>query len=236
MGRNNIEYIFGGGDNSRFAWLQKALLGDIQTSIDGSTSLLQTARDSGITDVVGAGNLSIPILVSTALELSAALFTGSTPYPDRSKYQADQNVRKFVRQYLPSSQVARIILLFWDGVRNGIDHVFSPRTISHAGKQMRFRFYVQDHTVPSEISKDGSGYLIMVNSIEFYQIVKQAIGSYESDLRVKEKLQKKFRRASESIESHVTELKGNKKGNDLISEFEYLNRKMKANNHVPLFK
>jgi hypothetical protein len=56
------DYIFGnqiGPITNRFGWLEGALMGDIQTIVN--------TNQNGRHLVVGGGNLSIPILVCTAL-------------------------------------------------------------------------------------------------------------------------------------------------------------------------
>jgi hypothetical protein len=81
--------------------------------------------------VQGGGNLSIPILVCTGLDLASSLYVGMTDYLNHSKYNATVNVEKFINDFFPGC--ARVIpLLVWDGVRNRVDHLFVPKSIQYS--------------------------------------------------------------------------------------------------------
>jgi len=64
----------------RFDWISHCLLGDIQTFLDGVENFTQNKRKFSDNLPRGGGNLSVPILISTALEFVAALYMGKTNY------------------------------------------------------------------------------------------------------------------------------------------------------------
>jgi hypothetical protein len=72
-------------------------------------------------EAYGAGNISIPVLVCTGLELISKLFVGNTS-------NATENVSKFIDEFFPAhgKKIPRIIC---DGIRNGTNHNFSPNSI-----------------------------------------------------------------------------------------------------------
>jgi hypothetical protein len=106
-------YIFAPRDGLGFNWIEQDLLGDIQTFVDGVERYIQD-RSSPDGIPRGSGNLSLPILVCTALELVSALFTGKTVATNNT-----DNVEKFIKKYYPDpyKEIPRI---FWDGIRNGV--------------------------------------------------------------------------------------------------------------------
>lgn len=104
---------------NRFGWLDHALLDDIKTFVNTLQSAPQLVQ--------GGGNLSIPILVCTGLELASSLYVGMTDYLNHSKYNATVNVEKFINDFFPGC--ARVIpLLVWDGVRMGLT-IFSFQSL-----------------------------------------------------------------------------------------------------------
>ena len=64
----------------RFDWIYHCLLGDIQTFLDGVENFTQNKGEFSDNLPRGGGNLSVPILISTALEFVAALYMGKTNY------------------------------------------------------------------------------------------------------------------------------------------------------------
>ncbi len=67
FGNHPGEYVV-----NRLDWLD-ALLSDIRTLIDGYQCLRENSKGS---EAYGAGNISIPVLVCTGLELISKLFVG----------------------------------------------------------------------------------------------------------------------------------------------------------------
>jgi len=103
------DYIF---SEKRFEWIDHALIGDIQTFEDGIKHNYFPPRQFLPTDFPrGGGNLALPILVCTSLDLISALYTGCN--------NATENVKKFIGEYSPGFY-KEFPLIFWNGVRNGI--------------------------------------------------------------------------------------------------------------------
>jgi hypothetical protein len=230
-----LDYIFGNHPaqpiQNRFGWLNASLLGDIQTFIDCIKVFLNGTAKSSQNDVHGGGNLSIPILVCTALELVSALYVGKTKYRSGRGYYATENVETFVNRFFPNHG-KKIPRLLWDGIRNGINHLFNPKPIQYSQTQIRFAFYVQDVLVPSHVTKSQGLVLIKINSIEFYRVLKQAINNYKVELTNNEELQCLFIDAWQSIENHIEDITSNKKAS---TELEYLLEELKHSDTLNLF-
>ncbi len=60
----------------RFKWITDCLLGDIRTFLDGIESYTDNKEKFAGKLPRGGGNLSVPILISTALEFVTALYAG----------------------------------------------------------------------------------------------------------------------------------------------------------------
>lgn len=116
---------------NRFGWLDHALLDDIKAFVNTLQSAPQLVQ--------GGGNLSIPILVCTGLELASSLYVGMTDYLNHSKYNATVSVEKFINDFF-SGCAREIPLLIWDGVRNGVDHLFVPKSIQYSQFTIQFTF------------------------------------------------------------------------------------------------
>ena len=84
----------------RFDWIYCCLLGDIQTFLGGVENFIQNKEIFYDNLPRGGGNLSIPILISTALEFVSALYVGKTSYNDKG-YIATENVKEFIVRFLP---------------------------------------------------------------------------------------------------------------------------------------
>ena len=134
--KDRKDYIFENQSDqpivNRFGWLDHALLDDIKTFVNTLQSAPQLVQ--------GGGNLSIPILVCTGLELASSLYVGMTDYLNHSKYNATVNVEKFINDFFPGC-AREIPLLVWDGVRNGVDHLFVPKSIQYSQFTIQFTFY-----------------------------------------------------------------------------------------------
>jgi len=86
---------------NRFGWFE-SLLSDIRSLIEGG----QRPKNTSVAELegnVGAGNVSIAILVCIGLELASALYSGTTKVKDGS-YHADENVKKFLEAYFPKHE------------------------------------------------------------------------------------------------------------------------------------
>jgi hypothetical protein len=101
--KERFDYIFGNHKDdyitNRFGWLD-ALLSDIRTLIDGGQAFVKDEIKPTLAGSHGAGNVSIPILVCTGLELLSALYVGKTRYMGPSGYNATENVRKFFNHFI----------------------------------------------------------------------------------------------------------------------------------------
>lgn len=65
-------------------WITDCLLGDIQTFLDGIQNRIRE-KHAGKDFSDGFGNLSVPILINTALEFVAALYAGKTEAMEKDK-------------------------------------------------------------------------------------------------------------------------------------------------------
>jgi len=138
------------------------------------------------------------------MELAAALYTGRTSYmTGRRKAVAEDDVAKFIKDFFPSN--AQLIPhVIWDSIRNGISHLFSPKSVKYSGYTVDFMFYVERRTKASHIEIDRTAkYIhININSIEYFQIFERAVSKYEKALRAHDDLQNNFIDAWKSIETH----------------------------------
>lgn len=211
-------------------WLDTALLSDIRSLIKGGLRF-KNANSLLLGGVCGAGNVSIPVLICTGLELAAALYTGKTEYNmGNRKYKASDNVQEFIVQYFPlhTKQIPRIL---WDAIRNGTHHLFLPKDIKRSRKRVRFMFYVDDVRIPSHVTKNRNIIEININSIEFYRILKKALTDYKAELITKPKLQKNFVKAWKSIKPRLV-----KTSSLLSSEIDYLSNQLKNSGKFTLFQ
>jgi hypothetical protein len=87
-----------------FNWITECLLGDIRTFLDGIEHfIIQNKGEPTGKLPRGGGNLSVPILVNTALEFVAELYTGKTDYMKFNtniKFKKDLEVDKKVSEDL----------------------------------------------------------------------------------------------------------------------------------------
>jgi hypothetical protein len=201
-----LEYIFctheGDPIKNRFGWID-ALLSDLETLVVASKESQASTLRSPSELPMGGGNLSIPILICTGLELVSALHAGKTDYPPNAGYNATNNVACFLKEYFPS-HAGMIPRLTWDGVRNGVDHLFIPKSMQHPQTRIQFAFYVQG---PSSVTKDkNNNIIIQINSIEFYNTFRQAINNYKIDLEKKTSYQQRFKDAWNSIENYLRDI------------------------------
>jgi hypothetical protein len=195
-------------NRTRFNWITECLLGDIRTFLDGIEYYIirEKVKPAGKLPR-GGGNLSVPILVNTALEFVAALYAGKTEYIDKNTYSGSKNkiIKGFIERYFPEGY-KEFPLLLWDGVRNGLIHTFSPKPFEYKGSYIRFQFYVDDQNFPSHIEKVNSTIMISINVFELYRVLEKAIEVYRADLENNTVLQDKFFDAWSSIEDHKRDI------------------------------
>ncbi|MGH9987047.1 MAG: hypothetical protein ACRD8W_24135 [Nitrososphaeraceae archaeon] len=227
-----LEYVFCTHQHefiqNRFGWIQDALIEDIQSYIDGTQAILDGKITTG--HHPAGGNLSIPILVCTGLELVSALYVGMTKYLDEKNYRAEDNVAKFIDNFFPE-HLKNIPRILWDGVRNGIDHLFVPKSMQCAQNRIHFNFRREEQN--SDVYPVHDIIIISINVITFHGALRQAIADYKKKLQNDDELQSKFINAWSSIEEyHHSITNDNRKINELNHLIEQLNR----NGRVDLFQ
>ena len=195
--KEKYNYIFSeknsGLSGTRFEWIDHALMGDIQTFVDGIKHNYFPPRQFLPTDFPrGGGNLALPILVCTSLDLISALYTGGN--------NATENVEKFIQKYLPGFY-KEFPLIFWDGVRNGITHKFYPKPFQYKDKTIYFTFFVDPPNVKSQIESKGNIVKIWLNSFELVGILRESIQKYKTDMQKSDPLQTNFIRIFQFLEN-----------------------------------
>ena len=224
-----LDYIFGNHKGeyiaNRFGWLD-ALLSDIRTLIDGGQGFVKGEIKPTLEGSHGAGNISIPILVCTGLELASKLYTGN-------KHNATDSVKKFIQEFFPNDG-KKLPGVLWKGIRNGTNHAFIPNTIEVSKNHFQFSFFVSqsiDKEPPCVTKSNGEIITIYINSIQFYHVLKQAIDKYKSKLETDENLQCDFIAAWRSKQEPY-----NYTNDPLIPiEVRYLLEKLRHSNRLNLF-
>lgn len=211
---------------TRFEWIEKVLFGDIQTFMDGILNYLSQKDKVPMDPPRGGGNLTLPILICTALELASALYAGKSMQKDGRGYNATVNVKQFVIKYFPGF-FPQFPLIFWDGVRNGITHSFFPKYFEYNGKTIGLSFFVDDSKAQSNIREwdiKGSDNIILIaiNSLELVRILKDSIQRYRSDLQNSEDLQNKFIEVFSSFEEDIMNIDKDPKGEEAKKIFDKL--------------
>jgi hypothetical protein len=214
-------------------WLSEALLGDLRTFKDGIELYLKNKTDPSYIEKRGGGNVSFIIPLTTALELASALYAGQTIYKDGNAYNATENVKQFVKRYFPGKG-GQIPLLLWDGIRNGVDHVFVPKKTRRGNDLIEIEFFVDPPNAPSTVEKLDVEICVKINSLEFYDVVEQAINAYKNELQTNGDLQDKFIEAWESIVGYIRDIKEGDE--ERIKEIETLIEELKKSNSFKLFK
>ncbi len=167
----------------RVKWITDCLLGDIRTFLDGIENYTDNKERFAFKPRPrGGGNLSVPILICTALEFVSRLYVGETKFTSREGYNAKENAKKFIEKYFPEKYKA-IPSLLWDGIRNGLVHTFSTKPFKYGNNYIRFQFYVEDRNIPSRIKKVNDTIRICINVFELYRILENAIENYLEELK-----------------------------------------------------
>ena len=226
-----LEYIFCTHQSeyiqNRFGWLHGALVEDIQSYIDGTRAILEGRISTG--NPPAGGNLSIPILVCTGLELVSALYIGRTKYLDEKNYNAEDNVAQFINDFFPDHS-KRIPRVLWDGVRNGVDHLFIPKTMQCAQNKILFNFRRGEQD--SDVYRTQGIICISINVIAFHRTLRQAIEDYKNKLQNDEQLQSKFINARSSIESYHRNITNDTRK---VKELNHIMEELNQNSYVDLF-
>jgi hypothetical protein len=178
------DYVFGRdpsrGDTIRWSWLWDCLLGDMRTMLVGIRHYQQSATRQ-IADGVrlGGGNLSVPILVTTGLELISRLYKGARGDPYH--YNAYENVRAFVEACFPAAS-RRMPWLMWTAVRNGLHHAFRPPSVSDGHTTVSFSFVVERG--PSVVVRPrNDSFYIIISAPDLVHVLEGAFEQYKADLQ-----------------------------------------------------
>jgi len=121
--------------------------------------------------------------------LVSALYVGRTKYLDEKNYNAEDNVAQFINDFFPDHS-KRIPRVLWDGVRNGVDHLFIPKTMQCAQNKILFNFRRGEQD--SDVYRTQGIICISINVIAFHRTLRQAIEDYKNKLQNDEQLQSKF--------------------------------------------
>ena len=78
----------------RFKWITDCLLGDIRTFLDGIENVTDNKDKFAGKLPRGGGNLTVPILINTALELVSELYAGKTKHMLRFSMDLDSGLEK----------------------------------------------------------------------------------------------------------------------------------------------
>lgn len=215
---------------NRFGWLN-ALMSDIQTLVDGFAAFRNGTISSSSRLSLGGGNLAIPILVCTGLELVSALRTGKTKYLYDRQYDPEDNVKVFVTLYFDDN-LKKIPRLIWDGVRNGVDHLFIPKSMQCNQNRIRFNFLI-DSPLQSDVEHSQGIIKVSMDAARFFKAFIKAVDRYRIELIEKEGLQRDFIKAWSSIE----EFNQNITANEIkVKEIDLLLEELNLNGRVDLFE
>lgn len=156
-------------------WIEDWLLGDVRTFLKG-VEVVQGPNPPVHPDgLFGRGNLSVPILLSTATEVLGALHEGKTNCGGRGGYDATRNAAAFIHAYWPTPY-PEFAHLLWDGMRNGLAHTFSAKWFVADGARVDLQFAFEDETV---IQWRGPDHAALVLSVyELYRVVRDAAKEY----------------------------------------------------------
>lgn len=87
-------------NRTRVNWLTDNLLGDIRTFLDGIEYFIIYGKGKPVGKRLrGGGNLSVPILINTALEFVAALYAGKTEAMEKDKKPVFSINRTFEKEF-----------------------------------------------------------------------------------------------------------------------------------------
>jgi hypothetical protein len=242
----DYDYIFSPDPDNlnriRWNWIEQCLLGDIRTFLDGiamcycNEPVKQALTEcDGISR--GGGNLSVPVLIGTAVDLLSDLYSDETDETLRA--------RCFIRDFFPGGS-QHIAWLLWDGMRNAMTHCYLPREYdTGGGKCIRFVFT----NAPSDAERclvvqeaTTGDAVIVVNVFGLYRALRSAVMDYRGQLGDSPELQAQFRKAWGPIEQRQ-KLKGpqnqtreNELGlMDMQGEASYLQAQLAKHSVIPLF-
>ena len=232
------DYIFrevpAGLTMSRWDWVERCLLGDIRTLLDGVRHYITYGGRSDDGYPRGGANFSLPIVIGTAIDILSDVYAGETYYAESSGSSSSEAVRaaRFIKRYFPglSSEVARLL---WDGMRNGLTHDFKPKRFQYKGEYIGFRFSIDEQGRDSCVERDGDTLLIVVNVFDLCEALTQAVSRYKRDLETSEALHHKFIAVAKAIEHQKRDITDSR---PYAREAETLRSKLKMADRIPLFE
>ena len=83
---------------------------------------------------------------------------------DEKNYRAEDNVAKFIDNFFPE-YLKSIPRILWDGVRNGIDHLFVTKSMQCSQNRIRFNFRREEQL--SDVYRMQDIIIISINVITF---------------------------------------------------------------------
>jgi len=211
---------------TRWSWVE-CFLSDLRAALTG-------IRVAG-----GGGNCSFPILVCTGIDFVSDLYAGDTDYLhckkgtkaktcthcntttpaqpcpcplDHSDFKQTEAACEFIEEFFDgvSTQIPHLI---WDGLRNGLTHMFMPKPFQDNARSLKFTLLSGPLPCPSILWRDGDAAGVAANTYTFFEALERAIRRYEQRLRVEPDLQARFQKAWDSVESYTRAANG-----DYLSE------------------
>jgi hypothetical protein len=231
------DYIFveipAGLTVSRWDWVERCLLGDIRTLLDGVRHYIRHGGRSDDGYPRGGANFSLPIVIGTAIDILSDVLAGETYYTEGTGTSSSEAVRagRFISKYFPglSGELARLL---WDGMRNGLTHDFKPKRFRYRGEYIGFRFSIEERP-DSCVERDGDTLSIVVNVFELAEALTQAVSRYKSDLKASGALQDNFIAVARAIEHQKRDITDSR---PYAREAEALRSRLETADRVPLFE
>ena len=232
------DYIFAqipaGLTVSRWDWIERCLLGDLRTLLDGIRHYLGHGGRSDDGHPRGGANFSLPIVIGTAIDILSDLYAGETYYAEGKATSSSDAERagKFIRSYFPglSRELARLL---WDGMRNGLTHDFKPKRFQYQDEYIDLRFSIQEAGRDSRVERAQDALLIVVNVFELCDALTQAVSRYKRDLEASQGLQDKFIAVARAIEQQTQDIT---RSEPYAREAESLRSRLGTRDHIPLFE
>jgi hypothetical protein len=125
---------------TRVNWITDCLLGDIRTYLKGIKKIIYENRDGTSEKLLGGGNLSVPILISSALEFVSELYAGNTSYMLHFSTEPSEDFKDEWKKFRKANQAKEFKL---DAFTNKLKEI-----IKNNG------FNISDNAVIGSISKN----------------------------------------------------------------------------------